>query len=65
MSDKLKSRKLWVALGGLFTVIATEWVGVDPSVSQQIIDAMVIIIPSYIGGQSVVDAMAAYMNGPK
>jgi len=60
MKDKMKSRKLWMAIGGLLTVMATEWANVSPELAEQIIAAVVIIVPAYIGGQSIVDAFAAY-----
>ncbi|MBC8410399.1 MAG: hypothetical protein H8E12_17005 [Rhodobacteraceae bacterium] len=66
MSDKLKSRKLWVALGGVLVVIATEWLGLPAAMSQQIVDSIIVIIPSYLAGQGLVDAIGAYNpNGKK
>lgn len=63
MKDKLKSRKLWVALGGLLTVIATEWIGVSPDIAEKVIGAVVAITCAYVGGQGLVDALAAYAKG--
>jgi len=60
MKDKLKSRKLWVAIGGVLTVLATEWAGVSPEMSEQIIGAVMVIVPAYIGGQGIVDAVKEY-----
>ena len=60
MKDKLKSRKLWVAIGGVLTVLATEWAGVSPEMSEQIIGAVIVIVPAYIGGQGIVDAVKEY-----
>ena len=60
MKDKLKSRKLWMAIGGLLTVMATEWLNLSPSVAENVIGAVIIIVPSYIGGQSIVDALKEY-----
>jgi putative flippase GtrA len=60
MKEKLKSRKLWMAIGGLLTVVATEWLNLSPEVANQVIGAVVIIVPSYIGGQSIVDALKEY-----
>ena len=59
MSDKLKSRKLWVAIGGLLTVVFTEWIGLGADITSTIVDAVVIIVPSYLGGQGLVDALEA------
>ena len=30
MKEKLKSRKLWIAIGGLLTVALTEWFDDNP-----------------------------------
>lgn len=60
MKDKLKSRKLWVAIGGLLTVMSTEWLKVNPDMAEKIIGAVVVIVPAYIGGQGIVDAMKEY-----
>ena len=60
MKEKLKSRKLWMAVGGLLTVCATEWLNLDPKLADSLIGAVVIIVPAYIGGQSIVDALKEY-----
>jgi putative flippase GtrA len=60
MKDKLKSRKLWMAIGGLLIVIATEWLNLSPDVAEKLIGAVVIIVPAFIGGQAIVDAMKEY-----
>ena len=60
MKEKLKSRKLWMAIGGLLTVMTTEWLNLSPELSEQVIGAVIIIVPAYIGGQGIVDAMKEY-----
>ena len=60
MKEKLKSRKLWVAIGGVLTVLATEWANISPEMAEQIIGAVVVIVPSYVAGQGIVDAMKEY-----
>ena len=60
MKEKLKSRKLWMAIGGLLTVAATEWLNLAPNLTEQIVSAVIIIVPAYIGGQGIVDAMKEY-----
>tara|TARA_R100001530_G_C4274093_1_gene143831 strand:+ start:136 stop:330 length:195 start_codon:yes stop_codon:yes gene_type:complete len=60
MKEKLKSRKLWMAIGGLLTVMATEWFNLSPELSENLIGAVIIIVPAYIGGQSIVDALKEY-----
>ncbi len=60
MKEKLKSRKLWVAIGGLLTVMSTEWLNVSADIADKIIGAVVVIVPAYIGGQGIVDAMKEY-----
>ena len=62
MKEKLKSRKLWMAIGGLLTVMATEWFNMSAEMSENLISAVVIIVPSYIGGQSIVDALKEYAS---
>ena len=65
MKDKLKSRKLWVAIGGLLAVMSTEWLKVNPDMADKIISAVVVIVPAYIGGQGIVDAMKEYADKKK
>ena len=60
MKEKLKSRKLWMAIGGLLTVAATEWFNLSPELTEQVIGAVIIIVPAYIGGQAIVEAFAQY-----
>ena len=60
MKEKLKSRKLWMAIGGLLTVMATEWLNLSPELSEQVIGAVIIIVPAYVVSQSIVDAMKEY-----
>jgi hypothetical protein len=65
MKEKLSSRKLWVAIGGLLTVLATDFMGLTPEFAEQVIGAVVIIVPSYLGGQGIVDALGALSAGKK
>jgi len=65
MKEKLSSRKLWVAIGGLLTVLATDFMGFTPEFAEQVISAVVIIVPSYLGGQGIVDALGALSAGKK
>ena len=60
LKSRMKSRKLWMAIGGLLTVMATEWLNLSPEVAEQVKGAVVIIVPAYIGGQGIVDAMKEY-----
>jgi len=60
MKEKLKSRKLWMAIGGLLIVMATEWLNISPEVADKLIGAVIIIVPAYIGGQGIVDAVKEY-----
>ena len=46
--SRLASRKLWVAIGGLIAVFATEWAGLDPAMAEKIIAAVVVIVPPWI-----------------
>ena len=65
MKEKLKSRKLWMAIGGLLIVLATEWLNLSPDVAEKVIGAVVVIVPAYIGGQGIVDAMKEYATKKK
>lgn len=63
--SKWASRKLWMAISGLLIVLATEWLGVDSNTAEQIISAVCVIVPAFIGGQSIVDAIAEYSKTPR
>lgn len=54
-----------MAIGGLLTVMATEWMNLSPTVTENVIGAVIIIVPSYIGGQSIVDALKEYSSKKK
>ena len=60
MKEKLKSRKLWMAIGGLLGVMAPEWLIISPEVADKLIGEVIIIVPAYIGGQGIVDAVKEY-----
>ena len=49
-----------MAIAGLLTVMATEWANMSPALTEQIVSAVCIIVPAYIGGQSIVDALKEY-----
>ena len=59
IKSKLASSKLWMAIGGLLTVLATDWLNLEPQLAESLIAAVVIIVPAYILGQSLPDMMAA------
>ena len=63
--ERLKSRKFWVAIGGLLTVMATEWLNMSPELTENVVSAVVIIIPSYLAGQGLVDCFKAYASRDK
>ena len=65
MKEKLTSRKLWVAIGGLLTVAATDWLNLSPELTSQLVGAIMIIVPAYIGGQGIVDAVKEYASTTK
>ena len=46
-------------------VMATEWANIKPEMAEKIIAAIVIIVPSYIGGQGLVDAVKEYVASSK
>ena len=55
--SKLTSRKLWMAIAGVLTVLATDWLNFSPETAEQVIGAVCIIIPAYLAGQSLSDMM--------
>ena len=65
MKEKLKSRKLWVAIGGLISVFAVEWANISADLADKIIGAIIVIVPSYIGGQGLVDAVKEYVSSQR
>ena len=65
MKDKLKSRKLWVAVGGVVAVMLTDWLRLSPEMSENIVTALVTIVVAYVGGQSLVDAAKGLLGNKK
>jgi hypothetical protein len=65
MKDKLKSRKLWVAVGGVVAVMLTDWLSLYPEMSEGILTALVTIVVAYVGGQSLVDAAKGLLENKK
>tara|TARA_R110002051_G_scaffold70928_4_gene127815 strand:- start:740 stop:982 length:243 start_codon:yes stop_codon:yes gene_type:complete len=65
MKDKLKSRKLWVAVGGVIAVMLTDWLKLSPEMSEGIVTALVTIVVAYVGGQSLVDAAKGLLDNKK
>ena len=55
MKEKLASRKLWAAVVGAALAALGSQLGVSPD----LIETAVTVIVTYIGGQSIVDAVAA------
>ena len=45
------------------TVAATEWLNLSPELTEQVVSAVIVIVPAYIGGQGIVDAMKEYAKG--
>ena len=61
--QRLSSRKLWTAIGGLLTIVLTDWSGMDPDLAQWIIGSITAIVAAYVSGQGVVDAVLAFAQG--
>ena len=53
MTSKLKSRKLWVAIGSVVSILIMEFAGV--SVSPEAIAGVAFLAATYIFGQGLVD----------
>lgn len=56
MQDKLKSRKLIVAIVGVLTILATQVLGIPEVMAGQLGTHVVTIACTYVLGQGVVDA---------
>ena len=54
-----------MAIGGLLTVAATEWLNLSAELTELVVGAVIIIVPAYIGGQGIVDAMKEYASAGK
>ncbi len=63
MKEKLKSRKLWVAIGGVLTVVLTDWASLSPEFADHLVTDLVTIVLAYVGGQSILDAAKEAMVG--
>jgi hypothetical protein len=59
MWAKLKSRKLWVTIGGLGVVVLHQGFGVDPDKANAIVQAVSVIVGGYVLGQGYADGQAA------
>lgn len=62
MLEKLKSRKLIVAVVGLLMILATQFLGVDEATADIAGGHMVDIIVAYVVGQGVVDAAVSVVK---
>lgn len=55
MSKKWFSRKLLATFGGVLTMLLVHQLGFPPETAQQISEAIMVILSSYLLGQSAVD----------
>ena len=62
MPEKLKSRKFWMAIGGVLLVVLTDWLKLSPEMADGIVNAVVTILVAYLGGQSIVDAAKEWVG---
>ena len=53
MKEKLQSRKLWIAIGGVISILILEFSGV--AVAPEAIAGLAAILATYVFGQSLVD----------
>ena len=51
--NKLRSRKLWVAVGSVISILLAEYFGVD--VSAETIAGIIVVASSYMFAQGIVD----------
>lgn len=62
MSEKLKSRKLWIAIAGAVISAASPFFGVDPDLA---IKLFIAILGGYVGTEGVIDAARAFDTSEK
>ncbi|MDK9700606.1 MAG: hypothetical protein OEM52_10720 [bacterium] len=55
MLKKWLSRKLLATLAAILTSVLVNQIGLPPETAQQIVDAIMVIVSSYLLGQSAVD----------
>lgn len=60
MIKKWLSRKLVATLTAVLTAILVNQLGLDPVIAKQIIDAIMVIVSSYVLGQSAVDVAQSW-----
>ena len=60
MIEKLKSRKLVVAVVGVFAILATQLFGVPEAAASAMAGDIVTIVSTYVLGQGAVDAAGAF-----
>lgn len=60
---KLASRKLWIAIGGVLTILLVDWAKLSPDFAEWIIAAVSGIAIAYLGGQGLTDAMKELAAG--
>lgn len=53
MLSKLKSRKLWVAVGTVVSILAADLFGIE--IAPEAIAGLAVIVATYLGGQSFID----------
>lgn len=61
--SKFRSRKLWVALGGIAVVVLNQGLGVDPGKAEAIVSAVSTIVSAYVIGQGIADSGVAKKVG--
>ena len=52
---KWLSRKLLATVGAMLMAVLVNQLGLPPEVAQHIVDALIVIVSSYLLGQSAVD----------
>ena len=62
LKGRLASRKLWIAVGTALAIILVEGLGID--LPKEAVASLVVVVASYILGQSWVDAKVVTPAGP-
>ncbi len=63
MLAKWFSRKLLASLAAIISAILVNQIGLPPDTAKQIVDAIMVIVSSYVVGQSAVDIATAVKSG--
>ncbi|MCX7835947.1 MAG: hypothetical protein N2450_07775 [bacterium] len=64
MWKKWLSRKLLMTLAGLLTTVFIQYLGLTPEAAKEMVEAIMVILSSYLLGQSAVDIVQVLKEKP-